>query len=52
MTFEELSSEALIANLHHHRELAEKAMKEADFHIERAKVYDEELKRREKNVVQ
>jgi hypothetical protein len=46
MTFDELSNEALIANMHYHRALAEKAMTEAQYNMERAKIYDEELKKR------
>jgi hypothetical protein len=52
MEFEELSNEALVANLHYHRALAERAMREASYHVERAKIYEEELNRRTKDVVQ
>lgn len=52
MNIDELSEEAIVANMQYHKALAERAMKEAEFHTERAKVYDEELKRRTKNVVQ
>jgi hypothetical protein len=52
MEFEELSNEALIANLHYHRALADRAMKEAAYHVERAKIFDAELKRRTDDVVQ
>lgn len=52
MNFEELSNEALIANMHYHHALAERAMNEARYHMDRAKIYDDELKRRNVNVVQ
>lgn len=52
MNFEELSTEALTANLLHHYALANRALEEARYHNERAKIYDDELKRRNVNVVQ
>jgi len=46
MEFEELSIEALIANMQYHQALAQRAMNEAKFNIERAELYEKELKRR------
>ena len=47
MNLQELSLEALRANISYHHAVAEKAKDNLQFNLERAKVFEDELKRRE-----
>jgi hypothetical protein len=47
MNLQELSLEALRANIQYHHAVAEKAKDNLQFNLERAKVFEDELKRRE-----